>query len=67
MSSRTDKRRHFADDIRIALLEDDVDAIERTGQRMAKAVNRLMVALVGASLSIVVASLLLAADIARGH
>lgn len=66
-SSRAEARRHFDESVRIALLEGDVDSIERTGERMSTAINRLMFAVIGAGGSLLVASLLLAADIARGR
>lgn len=67
MNRRAEQRAHFDTATRLTLLEDDVDSIEKTGARLATSLNRVMVAIVGASLSLVVASLLLAADIARGH
>lgn len=67
MSSRTSQRQHFDQAVRLALLEGDVDSIEKTGERITRTLNRLMVAVIGAAGSLVLASLLLAADIARGR
>lgn len=64
---RAVKRRHLADSVRIELLEDDADSFENAINRATTALTRLTIAIMGASLSLVVASLLLAADIARGH
>lgn len=67
MVTRAEARQHFEPNVRIALLEGDMDTLERTGDRLARSLNRLVFAMLGAGGSLLVASLLLAVDIARGR
>lgn len=64
---RSQRRAGYNVATRLSLLEDDVDGIERVGEQLERTMNRLLISVVGASLSFVLMTVLLAIDIARGR
>jgi hypothetical protein len=64
---RVDRRAHLDLGVRMELLEDDVDTIEKTGAKIADNLASFKTWVIGLMGSVCVACLLLAADIARGR
>ena len=67
MASRTEAREGFNAPVRIALLENDVDELDRDMAQLKGLINRVIWALVTATITMGTASILLAANLVASH
>lgn len=66
MSNRTDRRDGMNTDVRVRLLESDMDDLEAMGKRLEGAIDGVRRALIGILISVTTASVLLALNLAVG-
>ena len=64
--SRSDKRRDMSDEVRIRLLESDMDDMEEAAHRLELAIDGVRKVLVGILISVTTASVLLALNLMIG-